>query len=61
MISISLIAFLVQDAFIGGNNNLFNSQPSAVGSINGSDVDLLEFSQKVNQVEQNYRSQGPNR
>ena len=58
MISISLIAFLVQDAFIGGNNNLFNSQPSAVGSINGSDVDLLEFSQKVNQVEQNYRAQG---
>ncbi|MEY3058996.1 MAG: hypothetical protein RL000_348 [Bacteroidota bacterium] len=58
MISISLIAFLVQDAFVGGNSNLFSSQPSSVGSIAGNDVDLLEFSQKVNQVEQNYRSQG---
>lgn len=58
MISISLIAFLVQDAFIGGNNNLFGGQPSSVGSINGKEVDLLEFSQKVNQVEQNYRAQG---
>jgi len=58
MISISLIAFLVQDAFIGGNNNLFGGQPSAVGSINGNEVELLDFSQKVNQVEQNYRAQG---
>ena len=58
MISISLIAFLVQDAFVGGNSNLFSSQPSSAGSIAGSDVDLIEFSQKVNQVEQNYRSQG---
>lgn len=58
MISISLIAFLVQDAFVGGNSNLFSSQPTSVGSINGNDVDLIEFSQKVNQVEQNYRAQG---
>lgn len=58
MISISLIAFLVQDAFVGGNSNLFNSQPSSVGSINGTDIDLIEFSKQVNQVEQNYRSQG---
>lgn len=58
MISISLIAFLVQDAFVGGNSNLFNSQPSSVGSINGNEVDLIEFSKQVNQVEQNYRSQG---
>ena len=58
MISISLIAFLVQDAFVGGNSNLFDSQPSSVGTINGNDVDLIDFSKKVNQVEQNYRSQG---
>jgi peptidyl-prolyl cis-trans isomerase D len=58
MISISLIAFLVQDAFVGGNNSLFDGQPSSVGSINGKDVDLVEFSKQVNLVEQNYRSQG---
>jgi len=58
MISISLIAFLVQDAFIGGNTNLFDSQPTSVGTINGNEVDLIEFSKQVNLVEQNYRSQG---
>lgn len=58
MISISLIAFLVQDAFVGGNSSFFNSQPSSVGSINGNEVDLLTFSKQVNLVEQNYRAQG---
>lgn len=57
MISISLIAFLVQDAFVGGNNS-FDGQATSVGSINGKDVDLVEFSKQVNLVEQNYRSQG---
>ena len=57
MISISLIAFLVQDAFVGGNNG-FDSQATSVGSVNGQDVDLVEFSKQVNLVEQNYRSQG---
>jgi len=57
MISISLIAFLVQDAFVGGNNS-FDGQATSVGSVNGKDVDLVEFSKQVNLVEQNYRSQG---
>ena len=58
MIAISLIGFLVQDAFIGRSGNLFGGQPTTAGSINGQSVDLMEFSQKVNMVEQNYRSQG---
>ena len=58
MIAISLIGFLVQDAFIGRSGNLFGGQPTTAGSINGNDIDLVEFSQKVNLVEQNYRSQG---
>ena len=57
MISISLIAFLVQDAFVGGNNS-FDGQATSVGSVNGKDVDLVEFSKQLNLVEQNYRSQG---
>ena len=57
MISLSLIAFLVQDAFVGGSNG-FDSQATSVGSVNGQDVDLVEFSKQVNLVEQNYRSQG---
>ncbi len=58
MIAISLIGFLVQDAFIGGSSNLFNGQTSDVGSVNGKKVDVLDFNRKVNMIEQNYRSQG---
>jgi peptidyl-prolyl cis-trans isomerase D len=58
MIAISLIGFLVQDAFVGGNGNIFDGQPTSVGSINGKEIDIIEFNKKVNQVEQNYRSQG---
>ena len=58
MIAISLIGFLVQDAFIGRSGNLFSGQPTTAGSIDGKEIDLVEFSQKVNLVEQNYRSQG---
>lgn len=58
MISISLIGFLVQDAFIGKSGNMFGGQPSEAGLINGKKVDLMEFNQKVNQMEQGYRAQG---
>ena len=58
MIAISLIGFLVQDAFIGKSGNLFSGQSTTAGSINGNKIDLVEFNQKVNQSEQAYRSQG---
>ena len=58
MIAISLIGFLVQDAFIGKSGNMFDSQSTTAGSINGKDIELMDFSKKVNMVEQNYRSQG---
>jgi len=58
MIAISLIGFLVQDAFIGRSGNLFSGQSNVAGSINGKKIDLVEFNQKVNQSEQAYRAQG---
>ena len=58
MISISLIGFLVQDAFVGKSGNMFGGQPSEAGIINGKKIDLMEFNQKVNQMEQGYRAQG---
>ena len=58
LISISLIGFLVQDAFIGKGGSMFGSQVTSVGSIDGKKIELAEFSQRVNQIEQNYRSQG---
>jgi peptidyl-prolyl cis-trans isomerase D len=58
MIAISLIGFLVQDAFIGKSGNMFDGQATSAGTINGKKVDIIEFNNKVNLVEQNYRSQG---
>ncbi len=58
LISISLIGFLVQDAFIGKGGSMFGSQVTSVGSIDGKDIELVEFSQRVNQIEQSYRAQG---
>lgn len=58
MIAISLIGFLVQDAFIGKSGNIFGGQSNTVGTINGKKIELMEFNQKVNSTEQSYRSQG---
>ena len=58
MIAISLIGFLVQDAFMGKSGNVFSGQSNTAGSINGKKIELLEFNQKVNTSEQAYRAQG---
>ena len=58
MIAISLIGFLVQDAFIGKSGNMFDGQATSAGTINGKKIDIVEFNNKVNLVEQNYRAQG---
>jgi len=58
LIAISLIGFLVQDAFVGGSRGLFSGRANSVGSINGKKIDLMEFNDKVNLLEQNYRQRG---
>lgn len=58
LIAISLIGFLVQDAFVGRSGNMFSGRPSSVGTINGKKIDINDFNTKVNQLEQSYRSQG---
>ena len=58
LIALSLIGFLVQDAFIGKSSSAFTSRTSTVGSINGKKIDAVEFNAKVNMAEQGYRSQG---
>jgi peptidyl-prolyl cis-trans isomerase D len=58
LIALSLIGFLVQDAFIGKSSSAFTSRTSTVGSINGKKIDAIEFNTKVNMAEQGYRSQG---
>lgn len=58
LIALSLIGFLVQDAFVGRSSGLFSDQPSSVGNVNGKEIDVMEFNNKVNAAEQSYRSQG---
>ena len=58
LIALSLIGFLVQDAFIGKSSSAFTSRTSTVGSINGKKIDAIEFNTKVNMAEQGYRGQG---
>lgn len=58
LIALSLIGFLVQDAFIGRSSGLFAGQTSSVGSINGTKIDRLDFNEKVRQIEESNRQQG---
>ena len=58
LISISLIGFLVQDAFVGKSGNMLNGPATTVGSIDGKKIEVAEFTKKVNLIEQNYRAQG---
>jgi peptidyl-prolyl cis-trans isomerase D len=58
LIALSLIGFLVQDAFVGRSSGFFSGPSSTVGSVNGKKIDAVEFNNKVNLAEQNYRSQG---
>jgi peptidyl-prolyl cis-trans isomerase D len=58
LIALSLIGFLVQDAFIGRSSGLFSERTSSVGSINGRKVDVMEFNDKVRQIEESNRQQG---
>jgi peptidyl-prolyl cis-trans isomerase D len=59
LIALSLIGFLVQDAFIGRSSGLFSGGPSStVGSINGKKIDAIDYNEKIRQAEEGYRSRG---
>lgn len=58
LIALSLLGFLVQDAFIGRSSSLFAGNSSTVGSINGRSIDAQEFNKKVRAIEESNRAQG---
>ncbi|HEX5669194.1 MAG TPA: peptidylprolyl isomerase [Chitinophagaceae bacterium] len=58
LIAISLLGFLVQDAFIGRTSGLMSGPSSSVGSINGTDIDAQDFNEKVRMMEESNRQQG---
>jgi len=58
LIALSLIGFLVQDAFIGRGSGAFTGNTTTVGSINGTEIDAQEFNTKVRMFEESNRQQG---
>lgn len=57
VIALSLIGFILMDAFVGRSGSMFDREAS-LGSINGKDVDYIEFNTRVKTMEDNYRAQG---
>lgn len=58
IIGLSLIGFLVQDAFVGRTNNFFSSNETTVGKINGLSIDREEYDARVRSREAQYQAAG---
>jgi len=59
LIGVSLLGFLVQDAFVGKTGKgLFGGDNTTVGEINGKKIEAAEYSQKIKQMEDQYQAQG---
>ena len=58
IIGISLIGFLVQDAFVGGGSHLFTAPSSTVGKVNGVAIERENFDERTRAMEAQYQSQG---
>lgn len=56
-IAFALLGFIMMDAF-SGKSNLFGGNSTTIGSVNGTDIDYINFEQKVKQQEEYQRSQG---
>lgn len=58
-IGVSLLGFLVQDAFVGKTGRgLFGGNNTTIGEINGKKIDVTEYNQKVKQMEDQYQNMG---
>jgi len=62
VIALSLIGFLLMDAFVGrrggGGGGIFNSTTTTLGSINGDKIEYVDFEKKRKLVEDQYKSSG---
>ncbi|MEJ7738897.1 MAG: peptidylprolyl isomerase [Chitinophagaceae bacterium] len=59
IIALSLVGFLLMDAFVGGGGRgISGGQTSTVGIVNGKDIDYVDFEKRRKQVEDQYRSGG---
>lgn len=55
-IALALIAFIVQDAF--QNRNMFSGSTTALGKVNGTEINALEFEERYKRAEEIYRQRG---
>lgn len=58
IIGLSMIAFVVQDAFVGGGSHLFSSPSSTIAKVNGVKISRDEFDERTRTMEAQYQSQG---
>lgn len=58
IIGLSMIAFVVQDAFVGGGSHFFSAPSSAIGKVNGVKVTRDEYDERTRAMEAQYQSQG---
>ncbi len=57
VIALSLIGFILTDYFAGRGSGA-GSQPTSIGTVNGKDIDVNAFSDRLTEMENSYRSQG---
>jgi peptidyl-prolyl cis-trans isomerase D len=57
-IAVALIAFIVQDRFIGGSgkNSLFGGNADALGKVNGTTISAVDFNTRYQAIEENYKN-----
>ena len=60
VIALSLLGFLLMDAFVGGRGSggLFGGNKTTLGSVNGEDIEYVDFQKRVQMVEEQYQQQG---
>lgn len=57
-IALSLLGFILMDAFAGGSNIFGGGNSTTIGKVNGEELDYLEFDKKVKAQEEMARQQG---
>lgn len=57
VIALSLIGFILTDYFAGRGSGA-GSQPTSLGTVNGKDIDVNVFSDRLTEMENGYRAQG---
>jgi peptidyl-prolyl cis-trans isomerase D len=59
LIGLSLLGFLLMDAFVGNSGRgLFGGNSSTIGSINGSNVDAIDYQKRLKMMEDQYAASG---